>query len=73
MPEPSAAGKILSGVMPTFIATRRTKPAITEMITDQMIPLGADVAAEWVSSDMCAEASNPVRVYCALSRPMSMT
>ena len=33
------------------------KPAITETITDQIIPTAADRDALWVSSAMCAEAS----------------
>src|SRR6476659_4480058 len=48
-------------------------PKITEMTTDQTIPLGDEVSASWVSSDMCAEASKPVSVYCALSRPTRAT
>ena len=36
------------------------------------IPRGAAVAASWVSSDMWAEASYPVNVYCAFSRPISI-
>ncbi len=55
--DPSAAVNALSGVMPTFIATSRMNPAMTEMITDQMIPRGAALAASCVSSDMWAEAS----------------
>ena len=71
--EPSAAVKTLSGVIPMFIATRRMKPAITEMMTDQMMPFGAARSASWVSSDMWAEASCPVSVYWAFSNPIRMT
>ncbi len=49
--------KTLSGVIPTFIATRRMNPKITEMTTDQTMPRGAAISASWVSSDMCADAS----------------
>ena len=57
MAVPSAAVNTLSGVMPMFIATRRMNPKITETTTENTIPLGADVRASCVSSDMWAEAS----------------
>ena len=38
-----------------------------------MIPFGADRWASCVSSDMWAEASKPVSVYCAFNRPMRPT
>ena len=56
-----------------FIATSRMKPKITDTTTENTMPRGADVSASWVSSDMCADASYPVSVYCALSRPISAT
>jgi hypothetical protein len=34
------------------------------------IPFGAATAALWVSSETCALASYPVKVYCAMSRPI---
>ena len=39
------------------IATSRMKPAITETMTDQIMPTAAERDAWCVSSDMCAEAS----------------
>ncbi len=54
-------------------ATKSTKPKITETTTDMYIPTAAERDAVRVSSAMCAEASNPVIVYCAMSRPVRKT
>ena len=70
---PSVPVKIFSGVIPTFIATSRMKPKITDTTTENTMPRGAAVSAPWVSSDMWADASYPVRVYCAFRRPIRAT
>ena len=54
-------------------ATSRTKPKITETTTDMYIPTAAIREAWWVSSAMWAEASKPVIVYWAISRPRPKT
>ena len=70
---PSADGNTCSGVIPTFIAVRRMNPKITDTTTENTMPRGADVSASWVSSDMCADASYPVSVYCAFRSPIRAT
>lgn len=50
-----------------------TKPAIHEVQMDCTIPLGFTVDASCVSSVMWAEASYPVKVYWAISRPSRTT
>ena len=45
----------------------------TETTTDITRPRGAARAASCVSSATCAEASYPVKVYCAISRPTRKT
>ena len=54
-------------------ATSRMKPKITDTTTDMYIPTAAIREAWFVSSAMCAEASKPVIVYCAISRPVANT
>ena len=54
-------------------ATSRTKPKITETTTDMYMPTAAMREAWCVSSAMCAEASKPVIVYWAISRPRPKT
>ena len=50
-----------------------TQPAITETRIDITMPRGPLREALCVSSVMCADASNPVSVYWASSRPSSST
>ena len=50
-----------------------TQPAISETTIDITMPRGPLRAALCVSSVMCADASNPVSVYWASSRPSSST
>jgi hypothetical protein len=54
-------------------ATSRMNPKKTETTTDMIIPQAAPSDALRVSSLMCAEASNPVIVYCAIRRPVPKT
>ncbi len=54
-------------------ATRRMKPKTTETTTDMYIPTAAERDAFRVSSATCAEASKPVIVYCAISKPVKKT
>ena len=49
------------------------KPNREENPTDEMTPIGADHEALRVSSDRCAEASNPVRVYWLMRAPQHAT
>ncbi len=83
---PSASSRICAGGAPVgepsapsydWIAnvkpSSRTKPAIHEVQIDRTMPLGPAVDASCVSSVMCAEASYPVKVYCAISSPSSTT
>ena len=49
------------------------KPKITETTTDMTMPQAAPREACFVSSLMCAEASYPVIVYWAISRPVRNT
>ena len=48
-------------------------PKITDMTTDITTPHAAVREARRVSSLMCADASYPVYVYCAISRPRPKT
>jgi hypothetical protein len=48
-------------------------PKKTETTTDMIIPIAAPREACRVSSDMCADASKPVIVYCAIRRPIPNT
>src|SRR5437764_10094153 len=48
-------------------------PKITDMTTDITTPHAAVREARRVSSLMCADASYPVYVYCAISRPIPKT
>ena len=50
-----------------------TQPAISEIRIDMTMPRGPLRAALCVSSVMCAEASYPVNVYWACSRPSCST
>ena len=54
-------------------ATSRMNPKMTDMTTDMYMPTAAIREAWCVSSAMCAEASKPVIVYCAISRPVANT
>src|SRR5271170_451178 len=47
----------------------KKKPKTKLQPMDISTPIGADHAAFVVSSDMCADASNPVMVYCDMSIP----
>ena len=49
------------------------KPKITEATTDMYMPTAADREAWCVSSATCADASKPVIVYWAISRPVRKT
>ena len=49
------------------------KPKITEATTDMYMPTAADREAWCVSSATCADASKPVIVYWAMSRPVRKT
>src|SRR5579859_1152669 len=51
----------------------RIQPATRETMIDMTMPRGPEVAADLVSSVMCADASYPVNVYWASSRPSSTT
>src|SRR3954452_5418894 len=55
------------------IATSRMNPNITDTTTDMTMPMAAEREAFRVSSLMCADASKPVIVYWAISRPMPNT
>ncbi len=54
-------------------ATRRTKPKIIDTKTDVHMPTAAPRDASFVSSAVWADASKPVIVYCAISRPRPKT
>ena len=54
-------------------ATSRMKPKITDTTTDMYMPTAAIREAWCVSSATCADASKPVIVYCAISRPVAKT
>ncbi len=54
-------------------ASRRIHPKITETKTAVHIPVAAMREAFCVSSAVCAEASNPVIVYCDMSSPSPNT
>ena len=54
-------------------ATSRMKPAISEIQIELTMPFGAEIRASIVSSETWAEASYPVKVYCAFKRPMRNT
>ena len=49
------------------------KPKTTDATTDMYIPTAAERDAWWVSSAMCADASNPVIVYWAIRSPVRNT
>src|SRR5271169_6515218 len=55
------------------MARIRIQPAISEMPMELTMPRGAEMSALWVSSDMWAEASYPVKVYCAIRSPIMKT
>src|SRR5436190_5667717 len=54
-------------------ATRRMNPKTTETKTEVHMPTAAPRDALFVSSAVCAEASNPVMVYWAISKPRPKT
>ncbi len=51
----------------------RIQPATRETMIDMTMPRGPATAADLVSSVMCADASYPVNVYWASSRPIAAT
>src|SRR3954453_2452796 len=55
------------------IASSTTQPISADQNTDCHTPLAADLAAPCVSSEMCAEASKPVIVYCVSRKPSGST
>src|SRR4030088_1928117 len=59
--------------MANVTATSSAKPKITDTTTDITIPHAAAREALRVSSLMCADASYPVIVYWAISRPSPKT
>ena len=59
--------------MANVIPISSSQPANRETTIDMTMPRGPDRAASRVSSVMCADASYPVNVYCASSRPSSST
>jgi hypothetical protein len=59
--------------MANVTATSRMKPKKTDATTDMYMPTAALREACRVSSAMCAEASKPVIVYCAIRRPVRKT
>lgn len=83
---PSASNRIWAGGAPVgeFRApsydwmakvkpSRSTNPAIQDVQMDCTMPRGPATAASWVSSVIWADASYPVKVYCAISRPIITT
>ena len=56
-----------------MIPISSTQPAMSDTTIDITMPRGPLRAASCVSSVMCAEASYPVKVYWASSRPSSST
>src|SRR6187200_1497383 len=54
-------------------ASSRMKPKKTDATTDIYIPTAAEREALCVSSATCADASKPVIVYWAMSRPVRNT
>src|SRR4051812_1441530 len=54
-------------------ASNRIQPPIAEYRMDCQIPRAALLAAPWVSSDRCAEASYPVIVYWVSRKPRGST
>ena len=54
-------------------ASSRIQPKITDATTDMYMPTAAPRDASRVSSARCAEASKPVIVYWAISRPRPKT
>src|SRR5262245_31610612 len=54
-------------------ATSRMNPKNTDATTDMYIPTAAERDAWCVSSATCADASKPVIVYWAISRPVKKT
>src|ERR671936_2989243 len=72
MKRPVSSGPFADGIA-NVTATSRTKPKITDTTTDMTMPQAAPIEAWRVSSLMCAEASYPVIVYCAIRRPVANT
>ena len=54
-------------------ASRRIQPKTTETKTDVHMPVAAILDALLVSSAVCADASNPVIVYCDIRSPSPRT
>src|SRR5688572_399850 len=71
MPMFSSAPSVLG--IANVTARSRIQPTTTETTTAMYMPTAAMRDAWWVSSAMCAEASNPVIVYCESSRPSPNT
>src|SRR5207253_5190563 len=72
MKRPVSAGPFADGIA-NVTATRSRKPKITDTTTDMTMPHAAARDAFRVSSLMCADASYPVIVYCAIRRPARKT
>ena len=72
-----AASLVTPAWLPSWMAAviekSRIQPPTIEISTLITMPRGAAVEAFLVSSDTCADASYPVYVYCAMSRPMRNT
>src|SRR3954469_22698688 len=54
-------------------ASRRTQPMTPDQNTDRHTPCAAPMAAPFVSSEMCADASQPVCVYIVSRKPSGST
>ncbi len=64
---------LMSSGTANVIAISNTRPKMTETTIDITMPSAAERDAIRVSSLMCAEASKPVIVYCAINRPSANT
>ena len=69
---PAATTPSTSGTA-NVTASRRIQPKTTDATTDMYIPTAAMRDAACVSSAMCADASNPVIVYCDIRSPSPKT
>src|SRR5919205_3187407 len=71
-PTASSTGLSAPGIA-KVTARRRIQPKTTDATTDMYMPTAAILEAFAVSSAMCADASKPVIVYWAISRPWPNT
>src|SRR5215210_3526663 len=69
---PASITPCVSGIA-KVTASRSRNPKITETTTDITIPIAAIRDARAVYPATCADASKPVIVYCAISRPIPNT